>query len=245
MTAIEGRCDEKPIVLHGIIRREFDYLLTFLFGGYAGEENRHKFLVTVLKLSTFFEINHGYQYAITELTRLSPLEASLRLQLGRMYRVDHWVEPAFQDMLAQPLSSISRTEAQRMGLDYYHILSHTKAVVEENYRAIAYTKPSLTQPDGCTTPLQCTTVWKDKWWNSVARQLLHTEAPCHGNELLKLLDKTDIPGLCNLCKHATLRRMKDSDALKIDNILQDIAILEVMELQTDEHIRRHMGTSPA
>ncbi|KAF8550943.1 hypothetical protein OG21DRAFT_1544324 [Imleria badia] len=156
---------------------------------------------------------------------VSPLEASLRLQLGRMYHVDHWVKPAFRNMMARPLSSISRTEAQRMGLDYYHILSHTKAVVEENYCAIAYTKPSLMQPDGCTTLSQCTTVWKDirknatvpfsRWWNGVVRQLLHPEAPCRGDELLELLDKTDIPGLCNLCKHAMLRRMKDLTELVI------------------------------
>ena len=203
---------------------------------YASEENQQEFLITMLKLSTFFEINHGYQYAVAELAHLSPLKTSLRLQLGCMYHVDHWVEPAFRDMITRPLSSISHTEAHHMSLDYYYTLSHMKAVVEENYRAIAYTEPGLTQPDECTTPLQCTTVWRDEWWNGIARQLLHPEAPCRGDELLDLLDKTDIPGLCNLCKDATLRCMKDSDVLKIDTVLQDIAVLDVMELQTDEHI---------
>ena len=28
----EGRCNENPIILHGVVRQEFDYLLTFLFG---------------------------------------------------------------------------------------------------------------------------------------------------------------------------------------------------------------------
>jgi hypothetical protein len=112
----------------------------------------------VLKLLAFFEINHGYQYAIAELTHPLPLETSLKLQLGCLYCVDHWVEPAFRDMMAQPLSSVSRIEAHHMGLDYYYILSHTKAVVEDNYRAIAYTEPNLVQPDECKTPLQCTAV---------------------------------------------------------------------------------------
>ncbi|KAG6374553.1 hypothetical protein JVT61DRAFT_3898 [Boletus reticuloceps] len=239
---IEGSCDENPIILHSIIRREFDYLLTFLFGGYAGEEHRQEFLVSVLKLSAFFEINHGYQYAIAELTCLLPLKSSLKLQLGRLYRVDHWVEPALRDMMARPLLSISCTEAHHMGLDYFYILSHTKAVVEENYQAIAYTEPNLIQPDGCLTQLQCAAVWKDEWWNGVAPQLLHPETPCRRDDLLVLLDQTDIPGLCNLCKEATLRHMKDSDVLKTDMVLQDIAVLEVMEFQTDEHIRRHIGT---
>jgi hypothetical protein len=81
-----------------------------------------------------------------------------------------------------------------------------------------------------------------EWWNGVAWQLLHPETPCHGNDLLDLLDKTDIPGLCNLCKEATLRRMKDLDVLKTDMVLEDIVVLEVMEFQTDEHIRKHIGT---
>ena len=196
----------------------------------------------MLKLSAFFEINHGYQYAIAELTRPSPLETSLKLQLGRLYRVDHWVEPAFRDMMARPLPSISRIEAHRMGLDYYYILSRTKAMVEDNYQAIAYTEPNLMQLDGCKTPLQCTAIWKDEWWNGVAQQLLHPETPCCGDDLLDLLDKTDIPGLCSLCKEATLHRMKDSDVLKTNMVLQDIAVFEVMEFQTDEHIRKHIGT---
>ena len=129
-----------------------------------------------------------------------------------------------------------------MGLDYYYTLSRTKALIEENCRAIAYTEPELVQPAGCKTRVQCAAVWKDEWWNGAARQLLHPETPCQGEELLALLDQTDIPGLCGSCKEATLCHMKDLDALKTDAVLQDIAVLEVMEIQTDEHIRRHIGT---
>ena len=69
--------------------------LSDIIYSYAGKEHHQEFLVSVLKLSAFFEINHGYQYAVAELTRLSPLKTSLKLQLGCLYCVDHWVEPAF------------------------------------------------------------------------------------------------------------------------------------------------------
>ncbi|KAG9313660.1 hypothetical protein JVU11DRAFT_5994 [Chiua virens] len=92
---IEGTCDENPIVLHGIIQHEFDYPLSFLFGRYVDEGHCQEFLISVLKLSAFFEITHGYQFAVAELTCLSPLKTSLKLQLGCLYCVDHWVEPAF------------------------------------------------------------------------------------------------------------------------------------------------------
>ncbi|KAF9236581.1 hypothetical protein BU15DRAFT_63852 [Melanogaster broomeanus] len=82
----EGTCDENPIILHGVIQHEFDHLLTFLFGAYAGEQHQEEFLVSVLKLSAFFDISHGFQYAVTELSHLSPFNPSLKLQLGRQCR---------------------------------------------------------------------------------------------------------------------------------------------------------------
>lgn len=111
----------------------------------------------------------------------------------------------------------------------------------ENASHAAYPYP-CSSLDGCATPLQCAAVWKDEWWK---RQLLRPETPCCGDKLLELLDQTDIPGLCNLCKEATLHHIKDSDVLKTDSVLRDIAVLEVMEIQMDEHIRRHIGTGPA
>ena len=105
----EGTCDENPILLHGVIRQEFDHLLKSLSGGcvqlpsitlytyapwsfthyssYAGEQRREELLVSVLKLSAFFDISHGFQYAIAELSRLSPFDPPLKLQLGRQCRM--------------------------------------------------------------------------------------------------------------------------------------------------------------
>ncbi|KAF8128142.1 hypothetical protein EV363DRAFT_1340831 [Boletus edulis] len=238
-SAREGTCDENPIVLHGIIRREFDYLLAFLSGGYAGEQHREEFLISVLKLSDFFEITHGSQYAITELSRLESFDASLKLQLGRQYRVDHWVEPAFRDLLSRPLSSISRAEACRMGLEYFYILAHTKSLVEGSCRSIAYTAPPHVQPPICTTPSRCEASWKEEWWNGIARQLLHPYDPSCGHEILAWLDDAEIPGLCAACKEATISELKDKqmDVLFQEEEVVNTAVMEIMALQTDEPIR--------
>ena len=121
----EGTCDKNPILLHGVIRQEFDHLLTFLSGGcmqlpflilytyaprsftyhssYAGEQHREKFLVSVLKLSAFFDISHGFQYAVAELSRLSPFDPSLKLQLRRQCRVDHWIAPGVSRTYVTPI----------------------------------------------------------------------------------------------------------------------------------------------
>ena len=124
-----------------------------------------------------------------------------------------------------------------MGLEYFHILAHTKSLIENHYRAIAYSEPKPVQPITCKTPSQCAAVWADEWWNGVARHLLHPEAPCRGNEILALLDDVEIPGFCADCKAATVLRLMQSDALQYEDTLLNIAVLEVMDLQTDAHIR--------
>ena len=94
-------------------------------------------------------------------------------------------------------------------------------------------EPRLVQSNACTTHSQCTAIWKEEWWNRVAWQILHPDTPCYGEELLTLLEDADIPGLCTWCKEAMLTRIKDSDTLRNDTMLQDIAVMEVMDIQTD------------
>ncbi|KAF8435973.1 hypothetical protein L210DRAFT_3549710 [Boletus edulis BED1] len=194
-SAREGTCDENPIVLHGIIRREFDYLLAFLSGGYAGEQHREEFLICT--------------------------------------------QPAFRDLLSRPLSSISRAEACRMGLEYFYILAHTKSLVEGSCRSIAYTAPPHVQPPICTTPSRCEASWKEEWWNGIARQLLHPYDPSCGHEILAWLDDAEIPGLCAACKEATISELKDKqmDVLFQEEEVVNTAVMEIMALQTDEPIR--------
>ena len=144
----------------------------------------------MLKLSAFFDIPQGFQHAIAELTWLLPVD-SLMLQLSHMYWVDQWVQPAFRQLLSCSLASITHVEAQWMGLDFFYILSHTKAVIEENHCAVAYTELRLVQFNACTTHSQCTAIWEEEWWNRVAQQILHPDTPCYGEELLTLLEDAD------------------------------------------------------
>ena len=122
--------------------------------------------IRVLKLSDFHQIDLGFQYAVAELKCLSPMafEPSLKLQLGRQFRIH---ECSFRVMIERPVSSISRLEApsHRMGMEYFWILMR---------HAPAYTEPTLDQLGGlCDTPRACSAVWKDEWWNGIARHLLH------------------------------------------------------------------------
>jgi len=70
----------------------------------------------------------------------------------------------------------------------------------------------------------------------MARQLLHPEDPCRSNEILTLLnDAVEIPGVCTLCMDSTVSKIEQSDALRHEEALRNIAILDVMELQYRPH----------
>ncbi|KAI9459751.1 hypothetical protein HD554DRAFT_2029140 [Boletus coccyginus] len=240
--AAEGRSDDNPIVLHGVVRKDFDHLLCYLFGRYGGsnsELQRQEFLISVLKLSDFYQIDLGFQYAVAELKRLpsATFEPSLKLQLGRQFRIHEWVEPSFCAMLERPVSSISRLEAHRMGMEYFWILTMTKAKIDDHYRALAYTEPPLDQLDDlCETPEACAAVWKDEWWNGIARHLLHPESPCRSQSgIISLLQETDFDGgICVRCKAGIMLKLMDSSALLYKEELEDIAAVMVMDAQMND-----------
>ncbi|KAF8835008.1 hypothetical protein BDN67DRAFT_984911 [Paxillus ammoniavirescens] len=80
-------------------------------GRYPGDNNRQEFLISVLKLSTFFKTPSGTEYAVSELSRLTLFDPALQLQLGHQYYVNHWVEPAFHILMSWPLVAISMIDA--------------------------------------------------------------------------------------------------------------------------------------
>ncbi|KAF8546362.1 hypothetical protein OG21DRAFT_1427192, partial [Imleria badia] len=235
----EGQSDDNLIVLHGIAQRDFDHLLCYLFGCYGGsnsELEHQEFLILVLKLSNFYQIDLGFQYAVAELKRLSPMafEPSLKLQLGCQFWIHEWIEPSFRAMMERPVSSISRLEAHRMGMEYFWILMTMKAQIDEHYHALAYTEPALDQSDGvCNTPLACVAVWKDEWWNSVARHLLHPESSCRSQGgIIALLQETNFDGgICASCKARIVLKLIGSPTLWYQEEQKDIACVQVMDAQ--------------
>lgn len=195
--------------------------------------HRQEFLIAVLKLSDLYQIERGFQYALTELKRLSSLDDSLKLELARQFRIHEWAEPSFRALMDRPVWSISRLEAYRMGMEYFWILVTTKSKINDHYRALAYTEPALEQSPECDTPLMCTSIWKEEWWNGVARHLLHPETPCRNSAgILELLREANFDGgICASCKAGILSKLQDSAALGYEEDMQDVAAVLIMDVQ--------------
>ena len=65
------------------------------------ELEHQEFLISVLKLSDFYQIDLGFQYAVAELKCLSPMafDPLLKLQLGHQFQIHKWIEPSFCVMM--------------------------------------------------------------------------------------------------------------------------------------------------
>ncbi|KII92777.1 hypothetical protein PLICRDRAFT_485165 [Plicaturopsis crispa FD-325 SS-3] len=233
--------DEHPITMWGMTPKEFEVLAEYLFGGYSDVWETEDFLVALLKLSVFLQIKDGEEFAITHLPRLAVFHPALQIQLARSYRVDHWVEPAFRQLLAVQLHTLDQVTVNRIGLHVYHILSKTKTRIDEERRLIAFHPPIAQNDPSCDVSLSCIQAWEAEWWSGMARQLMHPEAPLTGRQILAGLDDVSrIPAMCQPCQDRSVAWLKNSGVFLREEKFVDEAVAELLSWQTDEPIRAGM-----
>ncbi|KAJ7722310.1 hypothetical protein B0H16DRAFT_1431434 [Mycena metata] len=88
----EGKTDSHPINLPlplNTTALDFDHLLDYIYNGATEHPQTDEFRVSVLQLSTFFELDDGIKYAIKEFEGMGKkFDPALQFQLARMFRVD-------------------------------------------------------------------------------------------------------------------------------------------------------------
>ncbi|KAI0326136.1 hypothetical protein GY45DRAFT_150028 [Cubamyces sp. BRFM 1775] len=145
---VEGQTDEKPIVLVGIKKEEFQALLHVMFTPLYGpslEEQRQPTLeewISVLKLTTMWQFARQRRVAID---RLCPLLEAANiparwLWLARQYDVDEWLFPALH-ALARRTQPIQVEEAESLGIATAIKMaevreSFTRCSVKYNYQIV-------------------------------------------------------------------------------------------------------------
>jgi hypothetical protein len=257
---LEGTNDDHPVVLHGIEQSEFDSLLSYMIGGWASKGHfcisvfaltvcMHRYspelyqveaMMSVLKLSVFLEVKDGEDWALAELPRLEAFSPSLQLEVARKYRVDHWVEPAFRELMRIPLQNFDLTDVFRIGLQYYAILVNTKARIDDHRRNIAFRAPDVVNDIFCKRKAACGISWNVEWWSGIGKQLLHPDAALTGREVLAGLDSVRLPRMCLDCQQQSIDWVKATGVLAKEEKMVDEALGQVMGLQTDEPIRASM-----
>ncbi|KAJ7747548.1 hypothetical protein B0H16DRAFT_1850826 [Mycena metata] len=159
----EGTADANPIKLPLIVNQfDFDNLLCYIYIGYTNHPKTDAFYVSILKLSTFFQIDDGVTFAIQNLTlKGKDFHPALQFELARLYRVDNWIAPAFRRLANPGTSTWFRQRA--------HIEAHRKQ--------FAFDTPKCVKDPDCGAPLICQVAWAVEWNSSVPRLVHHPEVP--------------------------------------------------------------------
>ncbi|KAJ7441509.1 hypothetical protein B0H11DRAFT_2096056 [Mycena galericulata] len=231
----EGLVDENPIQLPSqfISQVDFDNLLIYLYRGPSDHPKTNEFLVSVLALSTFYQINDGRAHAISQLTHPGNVfHPALQFQLARFYRVDDWIEPAFRRLIEMPIDSLDVIHVEQIGLHGFFHLVQTKEKLLQVRRQLAFhIPPTITHAD-CDTPAYCTHAWAREWKENVPRRLHHPDVPCDSVTLLRELENSDIDELCKSCQALSISWLWGKGWSKQEEEVVEEGIAALMELQT-------------
>ncbi|KAJ6461956.1 hypothetical protein DFH09DRAFT_1347906 [Mycena vulgaris] len=132
---------------------DFDNLLIYLYKGPSAHPRTIQFLISVLQLATFFQLEDEVSYAIREFERKGKgFDPALQFQLARMFRVDDWIEPAFRSPMQLPDSSLELDHLGKIGeIGRYHLIQ-TKDEIRKARARLAFSAPALRNFTDCDTP---------------------------------------------------------------------------------------------
>jgi hypothetical protein len=167
-------------------------------------------------------------WALAELPRLLTFSPALKLEVARRYRVDHWVEPAFRELMNIPLQNFDISDVHRIGLSYYAILVNTKAKIDDHRRSIAFRTPDVISGLFCTTKAACAISWASEWWRGIGKQLLHPEAALTGRQVLAGLDNVRLPRMCSDCQEQSIEWVKTTGAFVKEEKFVDDGLKEII-----------------
>ncbi|KAJ7833969.1 hypothetical protein B0H14DRAFT_2166569, partial [Mycena olivaceomarginata] len=180
-TCIEGVTDDNPVLLPlplNSTAADFDNLLLYLYKGPSEHPKTVEFFISVLQLSTFFQLDDGVAYAITEFERKGDkFDPPLQFQLARMFRVDQWIEPAFRSLMDLPDSSLTLRKLGQIGETGCYHLIRTKDKIRRIRARLAFGTPKLRPFRDCDTPGSCEYHWAKEWWEGFARLIHHPDTP--------------------------------------------------------------------
>jgi hypothetical protein len=165
-----------------------------------------QYLVAVLKLSKFFAIGSGCSHAIRHLPKHPEFTPVLQLQLARQFDIMAWVDPAFRELVARPLKTITAVDAEQIGLIAYHTLVQTQGELREHALSIAFNPPPVIIGWACPNENACEKAWDWAWWGGFARHLLHPDNTRPFREIMLELDsnRARISQMCEDCLRNTV-----------------------------------------
>jgi hypothetical protein len=127
------------------------------------------------------------------------------LEIAVEYRVPQWLSPAIKGLMDVPLRSLTDVDATRLGLKVYSIIARAKEMLEAERRLIAAFPPPLSDDTAfrswtCADHGTCRRVWRNVWWSSIARTILHPNNPLPLEDGITCILTTPFSGMTDECK---------------------------------------------
>jgi hypothetical protein len=140
-----------------------------------------------------WRIPSGIRYATTQLPSHPDFTPAIQIQLSRQYDINDWVDPAFRDLIQRPLSQITVSDAEHMGVVAYHKLVQVKCKMAEHKVGLAFNPPDVHHSFSCLDENECSRLWEWFWWGGYAKQLLHPDTKKTPAAIMLELDPTKGP----------------------------------------------------
>ncbi|KAJ6469989.1 hypothetical protein C8R45DRAFT_1105078 [Mycena sanguinolenta] len=240
----EGKVDENPIELpHSISEMDFDSFLTEGISQYdqcSSKDDRilQEFLVSVMRMSAFFEMRDGMEHAKGEIERRGNcIHPAVKFELARCFRIDAWIEPTFRHLLGISVGDLSFSQVAQIGQSGYFWLTVTKAKIAELRAKIAFDVPPIVHSIDCNTRWDCAYAWSREWTDNVRNLIHHPDQPISCLGLLHQLRNVHISELCDKCQDLTVTWIWGKQLLTQEEDLIEKAIAALHELQVNEPLR--------
>ncbi|KAJ7743024.1 hypothetical protein DFH07DRAFT_750034, partial [Mycena maculata] len=212
---------------------DFDNLLTYLYTGPSDHPKTNEFLVSVLSLSTFYQIRDGRDHAISQLTHPGKkFHPALQFHLARCYRIDEWIEPAFRQLVEMPIQSLDMTHLEQIGPHgFFHLVQTKEKLLQVRQQLAFHIPPTITHSES-HTPAYCTRAWTEEWKENIPRRLHHPDVPCDSATLLQELQTAVIDELCQQCQQLSISLLWGKGWTQQEDAEIDEGVAALIELQT-------------
>ncbi|KAK7021475.1 hypothetical protein R3P38DRAFT_2533480, partial [Favolaschia claudopus] len=198
-----------------------------------------EFLVSVLKLSTFLELEDGIEHAVRQFERKGDdFGPALQFELARRYRVDKWIAPSFHRLMELSLAKMDFAIVSQLGDVGYFALVKTKAELEAHRKQFTYDTPEIQYHPNCRTRISCNIAWSYEWDKSVPKIIHHPDEDTYVS-IANFLDnyhQTDVTDLCSNCRVRTIDWMLANGAARDERQIIDAAVAGLMAIQQGQEV---------
>ncbi|KAJ7024268.1 hypothetical protein C8F04DRAFT_1270457 [Mycena alexandri] len=236
---LEGSTDETAVEIPAQFKAaEIEEFLKFLFlqGWTPAEAPALSKVCAILKLSHFFAVDAGVEYARFNLDNNQELSRQLgpflRLKMGIEYHFKDWIKMAFDILATIPINTIEPEDEELMGWPAYWALAKAQAEVLDHRLRLAVKPPVPNHCNECHDHMWCAGQWEEAWTSLAGPLGDFIVEELAGSEIMAKLSTYRVGGMHFECFRRTCEGLKDSEdgksILRREEEIIDDAVQQLM-----------------